>query len=1323
MPIINHKSKIVLLLLFLFSQFQYSQGLLHYTIADGLSGADVTAICENENFLWFATNEGLSRFDGREFVVYKKITYSENSLSGNNIETLMFDSNGMLWIGLKTGGVDIYDPRNDQFTHISKIVNKYPDRVISIFEDTQKNIWLGSWEEGIYKLEPTADSRQYNVNVYLPAQIVSTIIEKPQGILWVGTYDEYHVYNMDKKQWYDLENNELHITQLYGADDDNNIWCTTWDQGLWKFNWSGSDFSTIRKEQYLRGYHNLFRIYSTSNARLYLGTWGEGLKKVETGQNQIRELTVNTDLKSSVILCFFRDRYNKFWVGTYGNGLYRLNTEEEGINILSPINRNGLSAAYKVEFFGENYLVIGTQGDGLYLYDLKNKKLEDIQVNHVRKTLFNNFILSLYCEDQLLIVGHDDFGIYYYSFDGNKNADLTLKQFFASDQLTKVTSVFKDKNSTIWLGTKQNGLSSVKYNSVTKTFDNYVYHSSFVRDEITGFATFNSECLWVSSHSGMYLFNTASGKLENDGRPLFSDMVYEIADDSRNSCLWLGTSVGLWQIKYNETQVRQVFPSELLPEEAIYNLSLDSENNLWFSIADRIFCLVNDTGELKEINTNIFGNQFNFSSAVGKIDNKGYVLFGGSDRLLLIDHQTTLQRPDQTKIVLTGLQIDHQRVIVGEKIYGIVALEEAAEYVKSISLSYKSKWISLSLSEIGWDYFRNQYQYRIEGFSDAWQYFDISKPLTFSQLKPGEYTLFIRHHKLSSDNDNDNYNDNNNAPYWSLQLNVIPPWWQTWWFYSAIIIIAMIIIVIAIITIKNYYKERQRLHLKEIEKRKKEELLQEKENFFAGLSHDLMTPFSLIIAPANDLLREKGLTKDKMEKIEIISRNASFLSDIFSSIFDLKRAEVDTQIKEKAVELVSFCRIIVNVFDYLAKSKNITLDFISGDADELNVWVDTVKLERIIYNLLSNALKFTPDGGKVQVSLEVENEEKFVLKIADTGAGIIPRDLPKVFDKFYQGALSKEENSGGLGLGLFIVRNFAEMMGGYVGIESETETGTTITVCLPIKRNMEEILDNDKTELSDLPSILLVEDNSQLRTYLKKKFSLNFQVTTATNGNEALEFIRSDFPEMVISDVMMPEMDGLELCRTIKSNSLLSDIFVVMLSAKSSTEDELQGYEAGADLYLKKPFDSDILVKQVMNVYFTRQQRKRQIMNKLITSLHSEKNNPLPEGDLLGKAIKVIEEHLMDENFKIDEFAAEMCMSKTVLHRKFKAIIGETPNMFIRNIRLRKAAEMLKNSSLTVAEIAYLTGFNQSHYFIKCFRELFNETPKNYRKQHKENKE
>lgn len=1284
----------------------------HYTAMQGLLGSDVTAICENENFLWIVTNEGLNRFDGKKFKVYKKANNSTNSLSENNIETLMFDSNGLLWIGLKAGGVDIYDPKKDTFIPIGQLTKTYPHRVISMYEDSRKNIWLGSWEEGVYKLEPTPGKPlDYTITRHYESYIVSDFVEKPEGILWVGTYNGYFLYDIVAGKWindYDENSESLFITQFLDTGDKNTLWCTTWQQGLLKISWKENDFSSIQIQRYLTQYKNLYSAHYVGDHKIYLGTWGEGIKAVEITPDGVLESAANPQLNAPVILGFFRDKYSKTWVGTYGNGFYRLNTEGSGIKYLSPINRNGLSAVYKVCSYADNRLLIGTQGDGLYLYDVAQQQLIPKRFPFYNTT-FTNYILSLYCDEELLIVGHDDAGIAYASFSGEKTAGFELKQFFADARLTKLTSIFRDDNSRIWLGTKQNGLMSLKYDSRTKAFTDFIYCDSLGHSEITGFVKRDNEHLWIASHSGLYLFNTVANRVENiPDIGKIPEIIYSLADDKKNKCLWLGTSIGIRKLDYasGAYKLEDAFPTEILPAGASYDLSLDAENNLWFSIVNRIFCFVNEEHKLKEINAEIFGDQIFLSSSNAEIEGKEQIVFGGTDNLALINPQTFLHRPDQTKIVLTELQIDHDKVNVGEKVYGRVVLNDETEYISSLTLSYFCKWISLSFTEVGWDYYRNKYQYRISGFSNSWQYLDITKPLTFSQLPPGEYTLSIRPYDAFSENE----------PVWNLQMEILPPWWQTGGFYALSAVLIMLSLITMFFVIKNYYKRRGQQRSLEMEKKKKEELLQEKERFFAGLSHDLLTPFSLIIAPANDLLRE-NLPEEKREKVEIIAKNAGYLSDMFTAILDLKRAEfIDMEIREKQVELVSFCRLMVHAFDYLAKSKRISLSC-QSEIPELMIAFDTVKLERILYNVLSNSIKFTPEGGSIKVllSISLSGKEKFRLRITDTGGGIDAKNLSKVFNKFYQEANDRNKVQG-LGLGLYIVRSFVDKLGGELEIQSEPGTGTDICITFPFRRIPELKNPTENTGEDELPSILLVEDNSELSEYLKKELSAHFHVTVRGNGAEGLEFIRDNLPEIVISDVMMPEMDGLTLCRKIKTTPLLSDIFVALLSAKSSTEDEWQGYKAGADFYLKKPFDSQVLIKHVLNVHTTRQQRRKQIMHEFLSSSDSGKTESTPQNDFFGRAVKIIEEHLMDENFKMDEFAAEMNVSKAVLHRKFKVIIGETPNIFIRNVRIRKAAGMLKETDLTVAEIAYLTGFSQSHYFIRCFKELYGMTPKSFRK-------
>ncbi len=1295
----------ILLLLFVaLSGIIKATEIAHFTASQGLSGTDVTAICENENYVWIATNDGLCRFDGKVFKVFKKENGNANCISENNIETLCFDSHGLLWIGFKTGGADVYDPKKGTFTHISKLTERYPQRVISIYEDSRGRMWLGSWEEGLYELNLAGKGKfKYHANIHLKGFIVSSIIEQPANQIWAGTYAGLYLYQPNRKQW-KVCDPHLCVSQLSKSNDANGgFLCATWNEGIMQVRFNPANPLQPLITPVCTKVNQPYRVFAKDNKTMYIGTWGNGLKLFDETNNRLSSF--DPQFKPSVILSFLKDSYNSFWVGTYGNGLFQITTANRGLWAFSPISASGYAAAYTIKDLGDNYLILGSEGEGLYHCDLIHSSIVK-KANGILQGNQKNFILTIYKDKDLIIIGHDDEGVYLASLKNNRTANLSYKAFKTDRRFAKITSIFKSNDGKFWFGTKQNGLISANYNTKTEQLGNFTYYNLSGVGQITGFASYDDQRLWIASHSGLYLFNMSTMNFDRMRQLKIPEMIYSMVKDVKNECLWLGTSVGLRRLNYrNNDQPEIPFPG-LLPQGAISNLILDSSNNLWFSVNGRLFCITDRDKKIKELNLGEFGNQIFLSSTIVRINGKECVVFGGEKSLVIMDPSVVLRQPNESKIILSELQIDHNKVNVGDKIYGRTVLNQQTEYINKIEFSYRCQWVSLTFTQVGWNNFKNHYQYKIDGFSQNWQLLDMDKPIIFSQLQPGNYKLVIKRFD-APETDN---------PLKTLDIIVIPPWWRTGWFYTLLAIALLASVVGIILFIINYYKRREIVRLAEIEKKKKEEILLEKESFFAGLSHDLLTPFSLIIAPAGDLLKAEELKPDSLEKVQIINKNAIYLSDIFKTILDFRRIEsIDLTVEERQIELISFVRVIVDSFGYLARSKQIHFKF-ETDIKTLSVLIDVVKFERVLFNLLSNAFRFTNEGGNIFFSLQYgENEDKISIRIEDTGVGIEADKLELIFEKFYQN--SPEGKHHGFGLGLYIVRKFIELLQGTVQISSEKGKGTCVDISLPIQRTEPEIQVNDSLMSSDeMVSILLVEDNDEMKEYLKGQLACHFSVATASNGSEALEFIRNNLPEMVISDVMMPGIDGLSLCNQIKNNPLYSDIFVVLLSAKSSPEDELIGYKAGADFYIGKPFDCECFIKQILNIYNTRIQRRKQIL-KSIFSRSDEAKPATPKDDFLNKAIQIIEKHIMDEDFKIDEFASEMHVSKTVLHRKFKLLIGETPNAFIRHVRLHKAADLLVNSNLTVAEIAYLTGFNQSHYFIKCFREEYNETPKNYRVQ------
>lgn len=1281
-----------------------AQEIVHYTTTDGLSGTDVSAICADENYLWVATNDGLNFFDGKTFRTYRHGDAGSPGLAENNIETLCIDSKGMLWIGLKNGGADVFDPRMKRFTHVADMVRHCPQRVASIFEDSRHNIWLGSWDDGLYQLIPDPESEGgYRMAHHYPSNTIVSMVEKPAGKLWLGTYYGYFLYDIDSKRDIPVTDGPHAVTQLLDTGEKNALWMSSWSGGLRRIEWN-NDFTDIHSEAVI-GHGDYFRIIPKDATHLYLASWGDGLKIFDT---DTRTLTPCPQIPAHVVLSFFRDSYNKLWIGSYGMGLYCLNNLTQGLESV-PL-QGAHAAAYTLASVGGNSMLVGTLGNGLQLFDRAADKFTRLKIN-AGNHFFHDYVWTIYKDENLVIIGHDGDGISYAPAAAGKLP--ALREFLHSGNFGKVTAVFRDNSGTYWMGTKQFGLFALTYDAAKGTFMACHHYDIPYSAEITGLSLADDGTIWVACHSGLFSFDPATGRSRQIAG--ISNMIYTMINDTGNRCLWLGTSGGICRFDYDTEPVAdtEVFAG-MVPRECIRDMVLDSDGNLWFSTTNRIFCYTNTSRELREINLRGHVPHTIYSAALCTDSDRESIVFGCDDRMLFISPHDVLYRPNHTKILLTGISINHRPVNVGETINGCVVLDEAPEYTNSITISYLSRWIDFSFVEAGWDNYKNSYQYRIKGVSDDWSYFDLTQPLSISQLNPGKYQLALRPMGAGLTD------DGQLGPEWVLDIIVTPPWWRSTWFYVLLAITAVALVAVITLLVRRHYHRTQAKKLEEISQRKKEEILQEKENFFAGLSHDLLTSFALIIAPVTDLIRDDSTTAEQKEKLNIVLKNAESLSDQFKSILDYKRSELlDMNIVASDNDLVAHIRMMVSSFEYMAAAAGISLAFNHDGLDTLNVCIDRMKFERILYNLIGNAVKYSRNGDSVMVSLALgEQGSEAVITVSDTGIGIPKQNCSRIFDKFYRG--DNTSGAPGVGLGLYITRRFVEAMNGSISVESDEDKGTVFTLVMPVEPCGEPAGANEHTDTSARFSVLLVEDNTEMAAYLQGKLSRHFDVAVAANGEEALETIRTSLPELVISDVMMPRMGGLELCTNLKSNPVYADIFVILLSAKSSPEDEAEGYAAGADFYLRKPFDPDALIAQVKNLEATCRQRRKQLISMALEQADDEPENH-PHDYFITKAVKTVEAHLMDENFKVDDFAAEMNMSKAVLNRKFKHLVGETPNSFVRKIRLNKAAVMLVTTDCSISEIAYMTGFGQTHYFIKKFKEIYNETPGNYRQNHREN--
>lgn len=1285
-----------------------AQEYIRYGLSEGLSGIEVTDIKENDNYIWIATSNGLNRFDGEKFKIFKRNPDVENSITNNNIETLFFDSSGRLWIGLKNGGLDVYDPRNDKFLNISSMINiKAPERVISIFEDSSGDIWLGTWEQGACQLTPVGgDSLKFTAQMHFPGYIVSSFAEKPQGFLRIGTYSGLLVFDMVKKDWSYPDSRDMVFNQFLSTEKPGSVLCSTWNSGLWEMTWDADDPARVSLSNVVKADETLsiHRILDGPDNSVYVGTWGSGMLKLDLNNPKELHSLDKSEFPPSFINCIFRDKFRNIWVGTFGEGVFKFNPDHHGIRHF-PAQGVLPKPAVTIIPTADSKLLIGTQGAGVLEADLENGKVTP-RFQKLFDTNFKNYVLLMHADQERFFITHDGNGLYFCKVD--EKPESNLREIIPD--ISKVTAVYSANDHKVWFGTKQNGLFSVEIGDEGSVGDTISF-PVIGHNEITGIIPFNHHQLLISSNNGLVLFDTLTGQIVENGTLISGEPVYAILKDPVQGMVWIGTSSNVMacHAERPDSLVR-LFPDELMPSGPVMTIITDNENNLWFSAGERLFCKTKNENSVREINPELAGTKTILSVSRTEVGNAEILVFGTSENLLLIDPKLILDQVQMPKVILSGLFVDNLEIKAGDKLYNQVVTDVSPEYATSLVLSYKSRWITFSFAETGQTVFKNYYKFRIRGLSDTWQYTGLDDPVTFSQLLPGDYTLEIK--GINS--------DDHAGPDWALDLLVTPPWWQT---RIARIMAALIMLCLAIFTFVYINKRTQRRHflrLVELEKEKKEELIREKESFINGLSHDFLTTFSLILAPVNDLLREGRISESNREKMEIIKKNTTFLSDMFGAIFDFKKSEFsDRKITETDIELVSFIRICVQAFEYLAVSKNITLGYQSG-IDRFHVRIDHLKLERIIYNLLSNSMKFTPEGGSVMVTLNLLHESKtMVIGVKDTGIGMDTKSRQLAFEKFYRAAnIDGQKSPNGLGLGLYLVKKFTGLLGGTVSVESVVGEGTYFTVSIPAKLAAEEgpVPGEARNEqaVGDKSTILVVEDNRQLLDYMVKKLKTQFNVLTAENGTEAMSLVGKYIPEIVITDIVMPGIEGLQLTQAIKTDARFSDIFVVILSAKATTDDELAGYRHGADIYLRKPIDTEVLLSQMINIHKTRQKRKTQLYTELVSKSHSEIEFDSRES-FLKMAIGIVEKNLMEADFNLDDFASELNVSKSVLHRKFKLLVGQTPNQFVRLVRLRKAVELLEQTDLSISEIAYTTGFSQAHYFIKCFREVYKETPKNYR--------
>ncbi|MEO0472122.1 MAG: response regulator, partial [Bacteroidota bacterium] len=736
----------------------------------------------------------------------------------------------------------------------------------------------------------------------------------------------------------------------------------------------------------------------------------------------------------------------------------------------------------------------------------------------------------------------------------------------------------------------------------------------------------------------------------------------------------------------------------------------------------------------------------------------GKLLFGGVNGFNVFQPDNLYMNPFPPEIAFTSFQILNRPINAGDQFNGRVILEKSISQTEQIHLNYDENSFSVEFAALHFSApTKNQYAFRLEGFQEEWAYVDAGKRFaTFTNLGPGEYTLQVK----ASNNDGLWNNQIKN-----LVIRISPPFWQTWWAF----LIYFFTFVGLLWAFRRYtvigIREKHDLVLERLDKEKTEEIQQLKLQFFTNISHEIRTPLTLITGPLEYLLTSgRGLAyEDREKQYLLIRKNADFLLRLVNQLLDFRKID-QKQFSLKVFEsdIVSYVKEITEPFQFIANKKNLTYTF-HADVPHLTAWFDPDIIDKTLNNLLSNAFKFTPEGGKVEVHISaltpaetkgtsISGLHGLELRILDSGPGIPEEDREHVFDRFFKSKQDSGENSLGAGIGLSYTRDLIHLHQGIIKVEPATLGGACFVVQIPVEgaaynqenigapselrtreqipiwdqykdeteaeKTQEESTNNEET--APQVSILVVDDNKDIRSFVRNALQQSYQIYEAEDGIEGLEMAKEHSPDLIISDIMMPRMNGIELCQELKSNPLTSHIAVIMLTARASDESEKESLEFGADAYIRKPFKLDLLQLKVKNLLRLRNQIHQQFRKEVILQPEAVSATSTDE-IFLKKAMDLIEEHMTDPDFNVENMAVEIGMSRSKLYLKLKALTGQSSSEFIRRVRLKRAVQLLESSDLTVKEIMYMTGFNTASYFSKCFKKVYGIVPSEYVSKRKQN--
>lgn len=1320
----------------------------YLTVEDGLSHNEVTSIAQDdEGFMWFGTRRGLNRFDGKEFINYGPKADMGAKVSDVCIEKIFYDSKGRIWIGTKYSGCLYYDTLRDRFVDPPGADRLRNSRIISFDEDTKGNVYVGSLGAGLIRFNADNESMD---DLFRKGQFRGVICIDDTLLLWGNDKGLSFMGTEKEVDTRELSEESLAPTQIIVDKQKPYLWIVGWRLGLVCYNYYDQTMTEIAIPAFTSRLNGGLSLLQDTAGDIWVGTKGKGLFKYNVKQAVFQKIEIRPTLGGvikkgyDVILDIFQDRAGDIWLATEGGGVVRL-AKKKGFYTYG--EDSGIGECHITAIFedADGLLWVGTREHGLFLRNKEGKFTKIINTD----TVFVNrneahYVRNIYqsgdgriwvCFESSLFV-----------IDNNDNGGIELvraaKYLNSPDLFFRKPLDLVEADDSLWVATDMEGVKLFRKNKAgvyeTKYGFNRVLGEKKSRVYWVSHLDLDKQNrLWVGANKGLFLYDKEQGALQpisnlvKGNNQCVKETILALHSDI-NGNLWFATPSGL------NTLTEQIDGSYHLhgftKKDGLVNVFInsilsDNEGNIWVSTNSGISKLDIEQREFSNYHKSDGIPHVDFSESVGWVGKDGCLYFGGQGGLVYFHAPTIRNDIYQPPLVITKFKILNENVRIEKN--GV--LTESINVQQRIELNHKQNEFSIEFAAL--DYkspYMNQYAYWLEG-RDTNRVSLGNRPfVSFSNLAPGEYKLH-----LYGTNRNGKWSGNERV----LEINILPAPWKTMYALAAYIFVIIGIVMYIVSVSRKQERLAQSVEMEKALRENQRRLDEDKLRFFTNVSHEIRTPLTLILSPVSELLG-KDLYKlgydTIQQKISTVYQNGSKLLELVSQLLEFRKISAEkNRLYASENNLSEFLKQICKPFEDYAISKNIKFKLDVGAA-EIPLFFDVEKMGVVINNLISNAIKYAGQPGRVNLKV-TEEEHCLLISISNNGKGISSADIQFLFDLFYQSPDQSLPYSTGIGLSL--VKTYVELHRGVISVSSTPGELTTFTVKLLKGKNHfnpEEISQlPTKTQIfegsfrdeqtSSMPKInraiqgakvLIVEDREDVRNYITELLSENFNVILAEDGREGYKKALEDKPNLVISDVKMPRMDGFELCKKIKSNSLVAHIPVLLLTAKDRNDDVIFGTRQGADAYLTKPFDAALLLEKI-NMLITSREALFSTFSKKVVLAPKDEELEHEDARFINSLMAILEKNMDNVDFAQDQMADKMAMSYMTLNRRCKKLLDQTPGAFIRNIRLKKAAQLLRDSDLTISEIMHAVAYRDAKNFRTSFSKEYDMIPSEYREKNR----